>query len=70
PAMSDPQRVRPDWKPTLADYLFLGFTTSTAFSPTEAQPLTARTKLLMMTQSAISLTTISVLAARAINLIQ
>ncbi|MBV8530858.1 MAG: hypothetical protein JO104_06035, partial [Candidatus Eremiobacteraeota bacterium] len=28
PAISDPKRVRPDWKPTLADYLFLGFTTS------------------------------------------
>jgi len=70
PAMSDPERVRPNWQPSLVDYLFIGFTTSTAFSPTEAQPLTARAKLLMIVQSAISLATIAIVAARAVNIIQ
>ncbi len=70
PATSEPQKVRPGWLPGLADYFFVGFTTATAFSPTEAQPLTPRAKLLMVAQSAISLTTIAVVAARAVNIIQ
>jgi len=58
-----------DWRPTFADYLFLGFNTSTAFSPTDTLPLTARAKMLMMTQSCISLVTIVIVAARAINVL-
>ena len=56
-----------DWKPDLMDYLFLAFNTSTAFSPTDTLVLARRTKALMMVQSLISLVTIAVLAARAIN---
>lgn len=70
PAMSEPERVRTGWQPSLVDYLFIGFTTATAFSPTEAQPLTSRAKLLMIAQSAISLATIAIVAARAVNIIQ
>jgi hypothetical protein len=65
-----PEKVRPARKPSLVDYLFVAFTTATAFSPTEAQPLTSRTKLLMIFESAMSLTTIAIVAARAINIIQ
>jgi len=61
--------VPPDWRPTFVDYLFLGFSTATAFSPTDALPLTSRAKMLMMLESTISLTTIVVVAARAINLL-
>ncbi len=57
------------WMPTFIDYLFLGFTTSTAFSPTDSLPLTSRAKVLMMLQSAISLATIVVVASRAINIL-
>lgn len=70
PAMDDDAHIPPDWKPTIIDYLFLGFTTSTAFSPTEAMPLTARAKLLVMLQSAISLITIAIVAARTINILK
>jgi hypothetical protein len=61
--------VPPDWRPTFVDYLFLAFCTATAFSPTDAQPLTARGKLLMMLESTISLVTIVVVASRAINIL-
>ncbi len=61
--------VPPGWKATFVDYLFLGFTTSTAFSPTDTLPLTSRAKILMMLQSAISLATIVVVASRAINIL-
>ncbi len=70
PAMDDPTKVPPNWQPGIIDYLFLGFTTSTAFSPTEAMPLTARAKLLMTIQSAISLITIAIVAARTINILK
>jgi hypothetical protein len=57
------------WKPGFVDYLFLAFNTSTAFSPTDVPVLARWAKLLMMVQSAISLSTIAILAARAINIL-
>jgi hypothetical protein len=59
----------PGWRPTFVDYLFLGFSTATAFSPADVLPLTSRAKLLMMLESSISLATIVVVAARAINIL-
>ncbi len=61
--------VPPDWQPTFVDYLFLGFSTATAFSTTDALPLTSRAKILMMLESSISLMTIVVVASRAINIL-
>src|SRR5262245_53268993 len=61
--------VPPGWRPTFVDYLFLGFCTATAFSPTDVLPLTARAKVLMMLESTISLVTIVVVASRAINIL-
>lgn len=70
PAYSDPTKVPPGWQPGFVDYLFIGFTTTTAFGPTEAMPLSTRAKSLVMVQSIISLITIVVVAARAIGIIQ
>ena len=56
-----------NWCPGYLDYLFLAFNTSTAFSPTDTMVLARRAKLLMMVQSIISLATVAVIAARAIN---
>lgn len=57
------------WKPGFVDYLFLAFNTSTAFSPTDVPVLSRWAKILMMVQSAISLGTLAILAARAINIL-
>ncbi|GAA1605946.1 hypothetical protein GCM10009789_70100 [Kribbella sancticallisti] len=57
------------WLPGFTDYLFVAFTAATAFSPTDTMPLTARVKTLMAIQSAISLLTIAVVAARAVNVL-
>jgi hypothetical protein len=57
------------WSPRFVDYLFLAFNTSTAFSPTDVPVLSRWAKGLMMVQSSISLLTIALLAARAINVI-
>ena len=55
------------WRPLFIDYLFLSFNTSTAFSPTDAPILSRWAKMLTMTESILSLTTLLVLIARAIN---
>jgi len=61
--------VPEDWHPTFVDYLYLSYSTVTAFSTTEVAPLTPRAKLLMMLQSMISLITIVLVASRAINIL-
>ena len=61
--------VGADAKPVYVDYLFLSFNTSTAFSPTDTMPLTARMKLLMMLEAMISLLTLALVAARAVNIL-
>ena len=58
-----------DWSPGFIDYLFLAFTNSTAFSPADTFPLTARAKLLMMTEASISLCTIAIVASRAVGIL-
>ena len=58
-----------DWKPGFMDYLFLAFNTSTAFSPTDVPVLSRWAKGLMMVQAIISLATIALLAARAMNIL-
>jgi hypothetical protein len=57
------------WLPGFTDYLFVAFTAATAFSPTDTMPLTARVKTLMGIQAAVSLLTIAVIAARAVNVL-
>lgn len=55
--------------PHYTDYLFVAFTTSFAFSPTDVMPLTRRAKLLMMLQASISIITLTGLAGTAINIL-
>jgi hypothetical protein len=58
------------WSPRFIDYLFLAFTTGTEFGPTDTAFLSRRCKVLAMAQSAISLSVLAILAARAVNLIR
>ena len=70
PQESAPAQDLPDnWRPTFVDYLFLAFSTATAFSPTDILPLSHRAKVIMMIESSISLVTLVVVAARAINVL-
>jgi hypothetical protein len=48
--------------------LYLSFTNSIAFSPTDAMPLTRWAKSLMMTESAVSAVTVLLVAARSVNI--
>lgn len=68
PQMTD-ERLAADWEPEFFDYLFVSYTNSTAFSPTDTMPLSRWAKLLFMLQSAISLVTVALIAARAVNIL-
>lgn len=57
------------WVPRYTDYLFVAFTTSFAFSPTDTPPLTRRAKMLMLLQATISIITLTGIAGSAINIL-
>jgi hypothetical protein len=58
-----------DWRPRLLDYLYVSCTNSTAYSPTDAMPLTARAKALMAGQSVESLLLSVLVIARGVSLL-
>ena len=63
----NPDLAPPGWRPRFLDYLYLGFTNATAFSPTDVMPLAGWAKLAMMLQSFISLVILGLVIARAVN---
>jgi hypothetical protein len=67
PQMQNPEMAHPDWEPAFVDYLYLAFTNASAFSPTDVLPLSRWAKLTMMLQAAVSLTTVALVIARAVN---
>lgn len=68
--MQSPETAPPDWEPTFLDYLYLSFTNSTAFRPTDVMPLSRWAKMLMMLQSSVSLVTVVLVVARAVNILK
>lgn len=57
------------WRPHVWDYLYVSLTNSIAFSPTDALPLTLRAKGLMAFGSLISVVTVLLVGARAVNIL-
>jgi hypothetical protein len=70
PQMENPQLAPPDWEPRFVDYFYTSFTNATAFSPTDVMPLSRWAKLTMLAQSVISLTTVALVVARAVNILR
>jgi hypothetical protein len=68
--MAAPGLAPPDWEPTFADYLYLAYTNAAAFSPTDVMPLSRWAKLAMAIQSAISIVTVALVVARAVNILR
>ncbi len=62
-----PELAAPGWRPVFLDYLHLGFTNATAFSPTDVMPLTHRAKYAMLVQSTVALALFGLIVARAVN---
>ena len=68
PQMTD-EHLAHDWEPTFFDYLFVSFTCASAFSPTDTMPLSRWCKALFTTESAVALLTITMVTARAVNIL-
>jgi hypothetical protein len=64
-----PELAPPGWRPVFLDYLHLGFTNATAFSPTDVMPLTHRAKYVMLVQSTVALGLFGLVVARAVNVL-
>ena len=69
PQDENPQLARDGWAPRLWDYSYLSLTNATAFSPTDAMPLTRTAKALMAAESMLSVVTVLLVAARAVNIL-
>jgi hypothetical protein len=67
PQQLNPNVGRPDWRPRFIDYLYLGFTNATAFSPTDVMPLEPWAKIAMAIQALVSLGILGLVIARAVN---
>jgi uncharacterized membrane protein len=67
PQQLNPRIAPPDWRPRFIDYLYLGFTNATAFSPTDVMPLAPWAKIAMTVQSLVSLGILGLVIARAVN---
>ncbi len=70
PQMANPELAPPEWSTRFFDYLWLSYTNATAFSPTDVMPLSRWSKALMLVQSAISLVTVALVVARAVNILK
>lgn len=67
--MQQPGLARDDWAPGFADYLYLSFTCATAFSSADVLPLSQWAKMIMMVQALVSLVTVVLIIAQAVNLL-
>ena len=69
PQMTDPELAPEHWEPRFIDYLYVSFTNVVAFSPTDTMPLSRWAKALMGVQSIVALSTITLVIARAVNVL-
>jgi uncharacterized membrane protein len=69
PQILNPGIAPPSWRPVFYDYLYLGVTNGTAFSPTDVMPLAHWAKFAMALQSITSLVIIGLVVARAVNIL-
>jgi uncharacterized membrane protein len=69
PQQTEPVYAESGWRPLFLDYLYVSFTNATAFSPTDTMPLSRWAKMLMLVQSAISLSLAVMVVARAVNIL-
>jgi len=70
PEHLNPHVARPGWRPEFFDYLYLGFTDSTALSPTDVMPISHWAKLAMALQATSSLIVLGLVIARAVNILK
>jgi hypothetical protein len=62
-------KARTDWRPTFVEYLYVSLTNVVVFSPTDTMPLARWAKGMMTIQSLVSMSTIALVIARAVNVL-
>jgi len=70
PQQTSPDLAPPGWRPQFIDYLYVGFTTANAFSPTDTMPMVPWAKIAMGSQALISFAIVGLVIARVVNLFQ
>ncbi len=70
PEHLNPHVAKPGWRPQFFDYLYVGFTNATAFSPTDVMPLARWAKLAMAAQATSCLALLGLVIARAVNILK
>lgn len=70
PQQTEPSLLGGGWQPRFLDYLYVSFTNAAAFSPTDTLPLSRWAKMLMLVQSAMSLSLAVMVVARAVNILK
>lgn len=70
PQMENPSLAPPTWRPRFIDYLYTSFANGSSFAPADAMPLSARAKVLFAGEALVSLVTLAVVAARAVNILK
>jgi uncharacterized membrane protein len=70
PQMSDDRIAPANWRPGFIDYLYVSLTNALALSPTDTMPISPMAKSMMGIQSLVSLVTIGLVIARAVNILQ
>src|SRR4029078_4294228 len=70
PQQPEPAFAGSGWRPQVVDYLYVSFTNATAFSPTDAMPLSRWAKMLMLVESAASLPLALTVWGRDVELLQ
>jgi len=68
--MATPNIAPSNWEPQFVDYFYLAFTNATAFSPTDVIPLARWAKMMMLLQSVVSVSTLVLVIARAVNILK
>lgn len=66
---NDLPREFPNWQPQFIDYLYLSITNAVNFAPADGRPLTHQAKLLMSTQSLVSVFTLALVLARSVSIL-
>lgn len=65
----DLKKEFPDWQPQFVDYLYLSIINAVNFAPADVRPLTHQAKLLMATQSLVSVFTLALVIARSVSIL-
>ncbi len=69
PQMTSPELAPPHWHPQFLDYLYVSFTNVVAFSPTDTMPMSRWAKAMMAAQSIVAFSTVALVIARAVNVL-